>query len=184
LCLAIDWKKLFFSFLAAAFILPALFAQTNEATLKGALGGAAAQDRGWRFLARLGGGEWQELYHTPAWGDNWQYSGTPDAAGIYHSLYLSEGKVLADIGLVDGEPCAIAAVYTAPGSGGLTIPPWRHLFVADFGDLYRSGSDGWVIKPAPRGEAFAIIKHNDTELYCGLNSPAGITANDELSVTV
>jgi hypothetical protein len=175
-------KKFFLTFLAAAFILPAVFAQTN--TLKGALSGAAAQDRDWRFLVSAGGGEWRELYHTAVWGDNWQSSRTPDGDGVYHSLYLSENKVLADIGLVDEEPYAIAAVYTAPKDGNLTIPPWRHLFMADFSDLYWSDSEGWVIKPAAQGEAFAIIKHNDTELYCGVNSPAGITASEELSVTV
>ena len=176
-------KILLCVFFTAVMVLSGIGAQGHEPALIDALSGASAMDRGWRFLISVSGDDWQELHHTSRWGDNWQYSTIPDADGLYHSLYVSDSKVLADIGLVDFDTYAIAAVFTAPQGGLVTIPSWRHVFFDNYNDISRT-PDGLVVRPTVTGEAFAIIQHNEMELYCAANSSDAMIASEEMTIMV
>ncbi|MDR1663420.1 MAG: hypothetical protein LBR83_00665 [Clostridiales bacterium] len=163
-------------------IVPASEAGATYA-LEEALPGATEQGPEWNYLARVDEGEWQALYYTAQWGDNWQYSETPDGDGIYFSLYLSEGKAIAYPGWMDGQRYSIAARYTAPKKGTVTIAPWRHM-LSTYGDIYLDDEGAWVIKPKEEGGITAVITKNGEELYRGDSSPTEVVGSEAITVDV
>jgi hypothetical protein len=176
-------KRLALLMLALLFALALPFhayAEGDSYPLAEAIEGDTEQGPEWSYLVSVNGGEWQELYHTPEWGDNWQFSDTPDGVGIYYSLYYSEGKLLAESGIKDGAVYSIAARFQAPKDGELFIAPWRHPLTNYDGAIPGESGD-WVIKPLEGGSAKISILHNGTALYAGdASDPAN--ASGELSV--
>jgi hypothetical protein len=76
----------------------------------------------WYYMIREDKGKWQELYHTPVWGDNWQYSKNPTAENIYYSLCTWEGVVTVQSGVKYGSVFETAVAFKAPKRGTITIP--------------------------------------------------------------
>ena len=144
--------------------------------------GATQQGPDWHYLVSRGGGEWQELNHTPDWGDNWQYSRNPMGDGIYHSMDFDGTIAYAWVGWSEGDRFDIAARFTVSEAGTYSIPSWRHLLV-NHGDIHFDGN-GWIVTNLGDGAADAVIRLNDEELYRGTsgweivsNAPLTIEAN-------
>ncbi|MDR1532215.1 MAG: hypothetical protein LBS62_08540 [Clostridiales bacterium] len=159
-------KKLIFTLMTLAVIMASAaiaLAAGEVYTLREAIEGDTEQGPEWSYLSSVDGGEWQELYYTPDWGDNWQYSDTPDGVGIYYSIYLSEGKLMAEAGVRDGVSYAVAARFTAPRDGELVIAPWRHILTT-YDGMYEDES-GITVKPITDGYINAVIRKNGEELY-------------------
>ena len=161
-------------------------AHAHEYMLIEAISGATEQGPNWHYLVSRGGEEWQELYHTPDWGDNWQYSRNPQADNIYHSIGFGDGIAYAWTGWADGDRFDIAARFTVPTTGTWTIAPWRHLFV-EYGYIQWHGefdgvNIGWFVENLNTGTIDAIIRLNDEEIYRGTSSNTGIVANEPITI--
>ena len=156
-----------------------VMAQTREYIFTDAIRGASEQGPDWHFMVSRAGAEFQELHHTPAWGDNWQYSLTPGADGIFHSIAYGNGIAFAWVGWSQGDRFDIAARFTIPETGTWTIPSWRHMFV-HYGTIWL-GDAGWVVTNTNDGIIDAVIRLGDTELYRGTSNPRYMIYNEPIT---
>ncbi len=71
-----------------------------------------------------------ELHATPAWGDNWQFSESPDADQVYHSICEWDG-IQAMPGTWIGEYIDIVVKFVAPKAGTVEIAPMEFVVKDD-----------------------------------------------------
>lgn len=71
-----------------------------------------------------------DLHATPNWGDNWQFSESPDADQVYHSICEWDG-IQAMPGTWIGEFIDIVVCFKAPKAGTVVIAPMEFVVKDD-----------------------------------------------------
>ncbi len=126
----------------------------------------------WFYLSD-DGEEVKELFYTPDWGDNWQFSATPSADDVYYSLFDWEG-LRASAGMWAGFNIKTMIAWRAYQDGTVTIGEWNYSAQsnpADEPDVYVAGA------------VISILKGSE-ELYTGTTTEDNENIFEGLEVEV
>lgn len=174
-------KKLLSLLLAAVMVLgcSAALAETyalNEETL------TLEQGPVWYFyFLEEDAGAPAELFATPSWGDNWQFSENPTVDNVYHSICEWDG-VRAMPGTWLGKHIDIVVSFKAPKAGSITIDPMTLACHTD-GAIPDNGYLLSITKAS--GEAITLLLPNMDDANAFVEIPAleGLTT-EAITATV
>ena len=147
----------------ALLLMLSLVTPVMAAPARDAIQSQSVQGPNWNYLGRLNDGDWQDLYFTPGWGNNWQFLPNPGMDGNYFSVFENYWLLWAYTGFIGDNRFDIALRYDVTEAGSVYIAPWRHIFgTVNWGDGYWN-----VMNFNTSGTITATIMHNDTVLYTG-----------------